>query len=291
MPKRKKYTISMLREYMLHEMGVCKSQNFHIEDMEFEVDMILKSRGIDRVDIITDPDREVDRHFYDDLAEMAYQRGMGHALQRVVGEWEFYGMPIKIEDNVYVPSPDTETLVDVALEFLNGRDADKRRTIDLCTGSGCIGIALAKYADANVVGIDGYYSSILAACKNIKLNHVDMLTYVADVFDINIPFAGFDLLVCNPPYLTAEDMDNIPKDMREEPKHALFGGADGLTFYRGLIPMYKIKMYNGGMMAFEIGKGQEDAVCEIFRKNGMEPMTRKDLSGIVRVVYAICTDN
>ncbi|MDE6731997.1 MAG: peptide chain release factor N(5)-glutamine methyltransferase, partial [Oscillospiraceae bacterium] len=101
-----------------------------------------------------------------------------------------------------------------------------------------------------------------------------------------IPYSGFDLIVCNPPYLTGEDMRNLQREVRHEPESALFGGEDGLDFYRKLIPIYAPRLHNGGMLALEIGKGQEEAVSELFRKSGLNPQTKPDANGIIRVVYA-----
>lgn len=258
-----------------------------VESFEFEADQLLKSVGVDKIALLTEPERLVNENISAEIEALVERRICGEPLQYLVGEWEFYGLPFKVGEGVLIPRQDTETLVELALDFLKGRDINARRTVDLCSGTGCIGITLAKLAGANVLCVEMYYAAEQYLRQNIKLNGVEVSVSMEDACSENIPYSGFDLIVCNPPYLTGEDMRNLQREVRREPQSALFGGEDGLDFYRKLIPIYAPRLHNGGMIAVEIGKGQEKAVCKLFRKSGLNPQTKPDANGIIRVVYAV----
>lgn len=258
-----------------------------IESLDFEATQLFKCLGIDKKTLIAESKREVDKDLTDKMSKIFRRRVVGEPLQYILGEWEFYGLPFKVGEGVLIPRQDTETLVELALEFLRGRDINARTTADLCAGSGCIGITLAKLADANVLCVEPYYTADGYLRRNARLNNVEVSFSMADACSDKIPFSGFDLIVCNPPYLSSEDMRNLQTEVTYEPEEALYGGEDGLDFYRKMIPIYKPKLFIGGMIAFEIGKGQDEAVCELFRQSGFFPQTKCDANGIIRVVYAI----
>ncbi|MDE6726772.1 MAG: peptide chain release factor N(5)-glutamine methyltransferase, partial [Oscillospiraceae bacterium] len=205
----------------------------------------------------------------------------------ILGEWEFYRLPFKVGEGVLIPRQDTETLVDTAARFLRERDAWARKTLDLCAGSGCIGIALAKTAAAEVTCVEKSRRAFGYLEENAALNHVSVRAVLGDALDENTVTGEYDLIVSNPPYLTESDMRSLQKEVSFEPEAALFGGTDGLDFYRGIIPIYARKLVSGGMIAVEIGMGQESAVSGIFRENGLDPRLEKDMRGIYRVVYGI----
>ena len=123
--------------------------------------------------------------------------------------------------------------------------------------------------------------------ENIKLNNVSVKAVLGDVLYEKTVDGEFDLIVSNPPYLTESDMNELQKEVRAEPKMALYGGADGLDFYRRIVADYVKKLKIGGMIAVEIGLGQENSVSDIFRENGLQPRLEKDLCGVYRVVYSI----
>lgn len=258
-----------------------------IEAFEFEAAQLLKSAGIEKTTLITEPERLADEKISAEINARVGRRLRGEPLQYILGVWEFYGLPFKVGEGVLIPRQDTETLVELALDFLKKRDINARRTVDLCSGTGCVGITLAKLADANVLCNEMYYAAEYFLQQNIKLNGVEVSVSMENACSEDIPYNGFDLVVCNPPYLTREDMRKLQKEVRFEPESALFGGEDGLDFYRKLIPIYAPRLFEGGMLAVEIGKGQEEDVCDIFRKSGLSPQTKLDANGIIRVVYAI----
>lgn len=256
-----------------------------VENAAFETEQLLRAFGIDKLALITEPEREIAEDISAEISSRVLRRISGEPLQYILGEWEFYGLPFYVGEGVLIPRQDTETLVDVALEFLKSRDADSRKTLDLCAGSGCIGIALAKLANADVTCVEKSPEAFDYLRKNSALNGAAITAVLGDVLDEQSAPGEFDAIVCNPPYLSAEDMKSLQREVKFEPEAALFGGEDGLDFYRRLIPMYSTKLNPGGLLAVEIGMGQEIAVCELFRTSGLNPQMKQDANGIIRVIY------
>lgn len=254
-----------------------------VENAAFEAEQLFRAFGIDKLLLIAEPGRLIAEKISAEISARVSRRISGEPLQYILGEWEFYGLPFYVGSGVLIPRQDTETLVEVALEFL--ANASSKKTLDLCAGSGCIGIALAKLANADVTSVEKSPEAFAYLTKNAALNDASITAVLGDVFDESNAFGEFDLIVCNPPYLTAEDMRSLQREVRFEPEAALFGGEDGLNFYRRLIPLYSTKLNSGGLLAVEIGMGQENAVCELFRSSGSSPQMKKDANGIIRVVY------
>lgn len=256
-----------------------------IDDPRFETEQLLQSCGIGKLTLLTEPQTEISDEIAREINSRLERRIHGEPLQYILGEWEFYGLPFKVGKGVLIPRQDTETLVDAASRFLEGRGKDERRTLDLCAGSGCIGISLAKTANADVVCVEKFAEAFAYLKENIALNGARVEAVLGDVFDENAVNGEFDLIVSNPPYLTEDDMRSLQKEVRSEPQTALFGGKDGLNYYRKILAMYTPKLKSGGMLAVEIGIHQENSVCDIFRENGLKPQTEKDFCGVYRVVY------
>lgn len=259
-------------------------ENGGIENARFEAQQLLKSAGFDKTSLITEPNTELSGNIFKQIGAKVSRRLSGEPLQYILGEWEFYGLPFKVGEGVLIPRQDTETLVDAAARFLKERG--ERKTLDLCAGSGCIGIALAVCADAEVICVEKSERAFSYLKENIALNNASVKPILGDVFE-DIPSGEFDLIISNPPYLSANDMRSLQKEVEFEPETALFGGEDGLDFYRRLLEIYPKKLKNGGMIAFEVGIGQDGAVCEMFRENSLEPHVEKDLCGVNRVIYGI----
>ena len=258
-----------------------------IENAEFEAEQLLRGAGVDKITLISEPNKDAS-DISAEIRAKTERRLSGEPLQYILGEWEFYGLPFKVGDGVLIPRQDTETLVDVGLKFLNGRASNKRLTLDLCAGSGCIGITLAKLAGAEVTLVEKSERAFGYLWENILLNGVSACGAVrGDVMNENTVCDKYDLIVSNPPYLTDSDMRSLQREVEFEPKDALYGGTDGLDFYKSILDIYPKKLKRGGMIAVEIGMGQESAVSEIFRKNGIEPRLEKDMCGVYRVVYGV----
>ena len=214
------------------------------------------------------------------------RRKNGEPLQYILGEWEFYGLPMKVGRGVLIPRQDTETLVDIAVNEY--KKTDNITVADLCSGSGCIALALEKHLRcAKVYAVEKSGEAAHFLKENIKLNNSAVELVMGDVLDestaAEIPDA--DLIVCNPPYLTAEDMQALQTEVTHEPAEALFGGDDGLDFYRAVTRIWKNRLKTGGTMIYEIGMGQEDDVMQIMVQHGFENVRCKpDPCGIMRCV-------
>lgn len=258
-----------------------------IENAAFEAEQLLRGCGFDKLTLLTEPQTELSDDIAREINSMAERRILGEPLQYILGEWEFYGLPFKVGKGVLIPRQDTETLVEIAARFLEKRAPNERRTLDLCAGSGCIGISLAKTVGADVVCVEKFAEAFSYLEQNVALNDARVKAVLGDVFDENAVLGEFDVIVSNPPYLSEDDMGTLQKEVRSEPQTALFGGEDGLDFYRKILAAYPKMLKRGGMLAVEIGVHQENAVCEIFKENGFEPRTEKDLCGVYRVVYGI----
>ena len=215
----------------------------------------------------------------------------GEPLAYVLGQWEFYGMTLQVNNSVLIPRDDTCAVTDLAIKQSLFLDTSPR-IMDLCTGSGCIGLAIAsRVKDAKVTLADISREALAVAKKNVsdlKLTaRVSCVT--ADALGEPPAYLGkFDLIVSNPPYITNTEMEELPHSVKAfEPHLALFGGTDGLDFYRNIAQRYKEALKPGGFLCFEFGMGQGDDVCTILRTNGFEVLECvKDYNDIERAVLA-----
>ena len=202
------------------------------------------------------------------------RRKTGEPLAYITGEWEFYGVPIKVNEHVLIPRVDTEVTADTAIKAAL-RLEKGARALDLCCGSGCIGIALASNVpEMKVTMADISKEAIKVAKSNAAMNNLSgRITCVeADVLDVPRPFLGkFDLLVSNPPYIPSGDLKGLDKSVIEyEPVAALDGGGDGMEFYRHIALMWKKVLKPGGALILECGVRQSKLVEYLLRVNGFE---------------------
>lgn len=222
------------------------------------------------------------------LEKAVARRIAGEPLQYLLGAWEFYGLPFFVGAGVLIPRPDTETLVDAALDAL--RTKANPAVLDLCSGSGCVAVAIAAHCKAaTVTALERSDAAVSFLRRNIAANGVPVAVCVADALsrDTVAQFSGLSCITCNPPYLTAADMDVLQREVREEPEEALFGGVDGLAFYRALPALWKDSLQPGGVFAVEHGAGQETDVAACFAAAGYEHIRSiPDLTGTNRVVIA-----
>lgn len=212
-------------------------------------------------------------------------------LAYILGEWEFYGIPLYVTPDVLIPRDDTCAVAELAINKCLFLDSDPR-VLDLCCGSGCIGIAVAtRVKDARVTLADISKEALTVAKKNIARNKLGGRMSCVQV-DARKPAAGFlgkfDLIVSNPPYVTSAEMHELPKSVAEyEPHLALYGGDDGLDFYREIVKNYSGALKPGGYLCFEFGMNQGDDVCRILEESGYIVLERTlDFNGRERAVLA-----
>lgn len=213
----------------------------------------------------------------------------GEPTAYLIGEWEFYGLPLDISRDVLIPRPDTEVLAGLAIDFVRTQGAC--RVLDLCAGSGCIGLAVASQCPESRVVLGELSEGALRICRqNIRRNGLSGRVVPMQMDALAAPPAQlgeFRCLVSNPPYIPAGDIPGLDPSVRDyEPHMALDGGADGLDFYRNLAREWKNALTVGGKIFLEVGIGQADDVLRLLRAQGFGDLEiTKDLNGIPRVVH------
>ena len=213
----------------------------------------------------------------------------GEPVAYLIGEWEFYGLPLDISPAVLIPRPDTEVLATKLIDA--ARSAGPCRILDLCAGSGCIGLAAAANLPGARVLLGELDDEALKVCRqNIRRSNLTgrVTSMKLDAREKPTRSLGeFQFLVSNPPYIPSADIGTLDASVREhEPRLALDGGEDGLDFYRAICEKWRDALCESGMLFFEVGIGQADQVLRIMRSNGFgDIQIVKDLNNIPRVVY------
>lgn len=215
----------------------------------------------------------------------------GEPIAYVLGEWDFFGMTLKVDPNVLIPRDDTCAVTNLAINQALFLDSEPR-ILDLCTGSGCIGIAVAsRVSDARVTLADISREALAVAKQNIKEQRLSarISCVCVDALEEAPAYLGkFDMIISNPPYITTKEMDELDDSVKMyEPHLALHGGEDGLDFYRAIAKNYAAALKPGGYLCFEFGMGQGDDVCRILEENQYKVLDRtKDYNNIERAVIA-----
>lgn len=221
--------------------------------------------------------------------EMIQRRLEGEPVAYIVGEWEFYSLPIIVNESVLIPRTDTELLAEETIKLLKSRGG-QTRLLDLCAGSGCLGLAVAANVPSCRIVLGDNSDKALAVCRaNMLRNNLsrNMTAIEVDVLDAPPSHLGiFDAIVCNPPYIPTHDLIALDPSVRDyEPVHALDGGPDGLYFFRAIATNWAPLIKHGGYLALECGEGQAGAVCEILRDSCFcDIRAHTDTLGIQRVV-------
>lgn len=200
--------------------------------------------------------------------ERLQQRCAGVPLQEIMGSQSFYGYDFGVSPDVLTPRPETELLVELALAEL--KDSAAPRVMDLCTGSGCIAITIAKERpDAVVTGVDISLKALEMAKRNAKRNQVEEITWIeSDLFG-GLTSKQFEMIISNPPYIPRQEIKDLEIEVREyDPVLALDGGEDGLDFYRAISKKAGKHLVEGGKLLLEIGHGQAEAVCRMLAVDG-----------------------
>ena len=201
------------------------------------------------------------------------KRATRYPLQYIIGEWEFYGLRMKVNENCLIPRPDTELVAERAIKELKKMPKKAEfRCVDLCTGSGCIAAAVMSHVkNASFTLVDISKSALDIAKENMELNGFsDRTTLVeANVMSEIFHSEKFDLVTANPPYIPSEVMQTLEPELEHEPRIALTDEGDGLSFYRAIINLYKYALADNGVIVLEHGYDQYESVSEIAEENGM----------------------
>ena len=241
--------------------------------------------------LVFESDRAIAREQLILLDSMLDRRVAGEPVQYVLGRADFMGLKFRVDPSVLIPRQDTETLVEAALIDLRERGGEPS-VLDLCCGSGCIGLSLASLAPgARIVLADISPEALNIARENMKALGVRAQLRQGDLFS-PVGRERFDLIVSNPPYIPSSQLDSLQREVRFEPRLALDGGVDGLDCYRRIARDASGHLNPGGVLFLEVGAGEAPAVLALLRDAlpRAEAGTIRDLNGIERVVYSKCRE-
>ena len=222
------------------------------------------------------------------VRRLVERRMAGEPVAYLIGEWEFYGLPLDISQDVLIPRTDTEVLAEQAIAYI--QTLGDCRVLDLCAGSGCVGLAIASQAPQARVVLGEIDDSALKICRqNIRRNSLSARVMPIQMDAREKParsLGEFQCIVSNPPYIPTGDIAGLEASVRDyEPHMALDGGADGMDFYRSIAEQWKEALTPGGRIYFEVGIGQADAVLRLMRSQGFGDLQIiKDHHKIPRVV-------
>lgn len=255
-----------------------------IETWSIDSELLMcRVMGFTRIQLVTRDTQPVTQAELNKLEELLNERLTFKPMQYILGKAEFMGLEFQVNENTLIPRPDTEILVEAVIEEI--RVNNYRTLLDIGTGSGAIGVSIAKYCpNIKAVAVDISEKALAVAQKNGKNNNVDNITFIqSDLFE-NVK-GSFDVIVSNPPYIETETIDTLHKQVKAfEPVLALDGGVDGLDFYKK-ITMNKSYLNKNGLLAYEIGYNQGLAVKTLLESYGFEQVrVIKDLAGLDRAV-------
>lgn len=256
-------------------------QHVGIEDAKLDARLLMQHvTGWSWSDFLLEQYNLASQETINRYEELVSRREEHIPLQHLTGEQEFMGLPFHVTPDVLIPRQDTELLVELAMPYCEGA-----HVLDMCTGSGCIIISLAKLGKPkSVIGVDISVKALTVAKANAENLEAEVAFVESDLFE-NVQ-GTFDVIVSNPPYITAEEMKELaPEVFEREPHLALYGGEDGLVIYRRLIPAAKEHLTENGWLMLEIGCGQGEAVKQLMIENGYKEVTvHRDYAGHDRVV-------
>lgn len=262
---------------------VAELKNHNIENAIFDANLIVRNvLGLKPIDMVLSYSKEVSAEHVEKVKEYTKRRCENEPLQYILGTQEFMGIEFKVKEGVLVPRADTETLVESVLGTGKGANI-----LDICTGSGCIALSIAKFnKNAHVIGVDISENALEVAEENAKnLELTDRVRfYKLDIMN-EIPKGIFDIVVSNPPYIVKKEIDKLQNEVKlYEPHIALDGGEDGLDFYRRIIEIAPVFLQENGKLYFEVGYEQAKIVSDMMKEKFTDIEIKKDLCGIDRVV-------
>jgi release factor glutamine methyltransferase len=258
---------------------------------ELLVSSILKMK---RIELYMQFDKLVGKEQLDQLHDLVKRAGQNEPIAYLTGKTEFYSLELEVSRDCLIPRPETELLVQRAIEFLRTRSG-RQFVCDLCTGSGCVAIAIARnYPQTHIIATDICDAALNMAARNVEKHQLKerIKLLCGDLFDPIMPQLDtnkFDLIVCNPPYVSTAEFEKLGKNIKDyEPKVALFAGADGLDIYRRIIERADVFLKPDAALVLEIGYSQGPAVRELLEQTGCftKITIEKDFHNNDRIVIA-----
>ena len=271
----------------IYQSGLKLLENNNIENSKFEAQSLLqKAFSLDRIGFIIHKTDKADENCSHNFLKFIEKRISGEPLQYILGEWSFMGFDFKVGRGVLIPRDDTEVVVNLCIDFLENR-TDKK-TVDLCSGSGAIAVALDKISGAKVTAVEIDETAFSYLETNVKENNSSVKPVMADALEICDTFADgeLDLIVSNPPYIKSADIETLQKEVQLAPRLALDGGEDGCDFYREIVSRWSRKLKKGGALAFELGAHQADVVKALMAEQGFSDFKISlDFGGVQRAIF------
>ena len=250
--------------------------------------LLSNAIGLDKISIFSNPEMQIDESSVLKLDEFLNRRINGEPNSYITGVKEFYSKKFIVNKDVLIPRPETELIVEEALKIIP--ETREYFVVDVCTGSGCIGVALSSIRkNIRLISTDISFSAARVADKNAKLNQVDPNSISVNTNFLDcVKNRSVDMIVCNPPYVAIEDFFNLPSEVKNhEPRKALVGGEDGFLHIKEIISRSKEKLKNCGWLIIEIGAGQCQRTVEFFELSGYKRIDISlDTNSIERVIKA-----
>lgn len=256
-------------------------------EASLEVQLLLKHvLKVNHAWLITHADDEISSEHYEQFQALLKRRLSGEPIAYILGEREFYGLTFKTTPDTLIPRPDTETLVNTALEKLSKDDS--AQVLDLGTGTGAIALAIAKHRPkAHITAADYAEGALAVAKENAAYLSIHNVTFTQSNWFDALANQAFDVIVSNPPYIEEGDPHLSQGDLRFEPRAALTSGTDGLDDIRAIILGAKRNLKPGGWLMLEHGYNQANSVANLFKKSAFNHIAHaNDLAGITRVTLA-----
>jgi release factor glutamine methyltransferase len=262
-----------------------------VDSPRLDADLLLgRAIGRTRIQLIADAKQPLDAAELARFRDLVRRRRAREPTAYILGEREFYGRSFRVDRRVLIPRPDTETLVEVALERTRERSMSMR-ALDLCTGSGCVAITLARERRTSLFVATDVSGDALAVARDnaLRLGAYNVAFREGDLFAAVDPSLRFDLVTANPPYIAAGEIAALEPEIREyEPRLALAGGADGLALVRLIVAQARAHMSAGGRLALEVGFGEAPAAAALFAAAGYGQIEiRRDYARVERVVSGV----
>ena len=264
-----------------------------IESSRLDAEVLMADLlDMERINLYVKYDYPLKSDEIDTYREMIKKRAKRIPVAYITEKKEFMSLVFKIKEGVLIPRPDTENLVEAVIDYCQDNELQSPQIIDVGTGSGAIAVSLAHYlSQARVVGVDLSKKALTVARQNMEKHELSerMSILKSDLLKefIKREIKGIDIIVSNPPYISEEEMEELPPEVKREPKTALEAGKEGLDYYRRLIPEAEGVLKNGGKIFLEIGYNQAEAVKNLFGAKWSEVKVRKDYAENDRIISAL----
>ena len=281
------HTIASVRSWASEEL-----RRARVDSPALTADLLLGFvLGWDRVRVLSYAEQQVPDDAWARLRSLILRRANGAPLQYLTGEQEFYGLAFRVTPEVLIPRPETEIIVEKALDLIRHDSASGIRFADIGTGSGCIAVSIAHEIPSSTGwAVDISAAALRVARENANRHGVAerILFIQSDLLDCFPQKPCLDFVLCNPPYVALDECDSLPSEVKDhEPHEALFGGMSGLEVYRRLVPEVPSRLSTEGYLLLEVGAGQAQQVGQLVESTGLRlQMTLNDLQGIPRCLVA-----